>query len=537
MALRPLLAAAVLALWCPAVLPAQTPTPSRISAEQLARDLEYLSSDALQGRNTFSPGFDSAAAFLARRLSRAGLKPLGDQGGFFQYYSVVEESVDTASAYLEVGGRRFRYGSGFLLRTFGGRIEGELSVVYVGHGWVVTDRGVNPYAGVDVRGKLVLLHHPLNPPPALRIERIGRVFVGSRSPLWEARDRGAAGVLIMPDSTSLADWAGFLGTSLGRFELDPPVPSAYAAPPLTSVLLSRDAAGELLAGERLSDAELFSRAAAGDYPPSFELRKKIRVHIPVSFSRVHRGYNVVAMVEGSDPVLRDEYLTVESHLDGAVGSSCEDGDCIYNAADDNASGSVATLAIAEEMMASGPPKRSVIFIWDSGEERGLWGTRWFVHRPPVPLEKIVAHFNVDMIGASRSPGSPDSATATVTGPNEVYLIGPGVLSRQLDSLVVVANRNHLSLELNRSYDREGSEFFYPRTDAGPFLERAIPTVSFFTGLHQRYHRPSDEARYLNPGKIERIARTVSAAVRAVADWDRRPGIDRPLPKMVPQYRR
>lgn len=261
------------------------------------------------------------------------------------------------------------------------------------------------------------------------------------------------------------------------------------------------------------------------------------VHIPVSRSRVHRGYNVLAMVEGSDPVLRDEYLTVGAHLDGAVETSCENGDCIYNAADDNASGSVATLAIAEEMAASGRPKRSVIFIWDSGEERGLWGTRWFVHRPPVPLEKVVAHLNVDMIGASRSPGSPDSATAEVTGPNEVYLIGPGVLSQYLDSLVVAANRNHLSLELNRSYDHERSEFFYPRTDAGPFLERGIPTVSFFTGLHQRYHRPSDEARYLDPGKIGRIARTVWAVIRAVADADRRPGIDRPLPRWVPQYRR
>lgn len=167
---RTLLAFGPLALGCWAALYAQAPAPSRIRAEQLARDLEYLSSDALQGRNTFSAGFESAAAFLARRLSRAGLKPLGDQGSFFQYYNVVEESADTGSAYLEVEGRRFRYGSGFLLLNFGGRIDGELAVVYVGHGFTVPDRGIDPYAGMDVRGKLVLLHPPWTARRALGIE-------------------------------------------------------------------------------------------------------------------------------------------------------------------------------------------------------------------------------------------------------------------------------------------------------------------------------------------------------------------------------
>ncbi len=308
-----------------------------------------------------------------------------------------------------------------------------------------------------------------------------------------------------------------------RFELDHSVPSAYAAPPLGSLLLSREAASALLAGEERVSG------------PSFELRKKVRAHIPLASRSVHRGYNVVAMLEGADPVLKEEYVTVESHLDGAVGRAPLGADSIYNAADDNASGSVATLAIAEEMAASGPARRSVIFIWDSGEERGLWGTRWFVYRPPVPLDRIVAHFNVDMIGASRAPGTPDSATATVTGPNEVYLIGPGVLSQRLDSLIADVNRSHLALQFNRAYDREGSEFFYPRTDAGPFLERGIVTIGFFTGLHDRYHRPSDEARYLDPQKIERVAKTIYAVLRAVADWQERPRIER-LPGSVPRYR-
>src|SRR5690606_34963349 len=203
--------------------------------------------------------------------------------------------------------------------------------------------------------------------------------------------------------------------------------------------------------------------------------------------------------------------------DGAVGDQVVDGDGIYNAADDNATGSAANLAIAEQLMRAPRPKRSIIFIWDSGEERGLWGTRHFVHSSPVPLENIVAHINIDMIGANRAPGFADSASAGVTGPNEVYLIGPGVLSERADSLLERVNRSYLGMRFNREFDRPDHEFFYPRTDAGPFLERGVLTIGFFTGLHDRYHLPADEARYLDPAKMETVARTIFAALWALAD--------------------
>ena len=128
------------------------------------------------------------------------------------------------------------------------------------------------------------------------------------------------------------------------------------------------------------------------------------VRLPIAASTVYRPYNVVAMIEGGDPQRKAEAITIFAHLDGAVGSRAVNGDAIYNSADDNASGSAALLSIAEQMAAGPRPKRTMVFVWDSGEEQGLWGTRWFVHSPPVPLSQIVAHFNVDMIGASRRPG-------------------------------------------------------------------------------------------------------------------------------------
>jgi len=505
-----------------------------ISASQLAWDVAYLASDALLGRNTPSPGFDAAAAYITRRLERAGVEPLGDDTGFRQHYDLHESRVDTEGAYLEIGERRLRFGDDFVLRSFAGPLDGSLPVVYVGHGWAIPDRGIDPYAGVDVRGKMVLAHGP-GAPNGTAITQIGRVTVGARSPLVEAERLGAAGVLFITQASELVRWDELRDANTVRRELDPPAPSAYAAPGVTSLLLSPGATEALLEGERLRGSDALGADDAAQYPAAFQLQKTIAIRIPVLSRTIYRPYNIVAIVRGSDERLKNEYITVEAHLDGAVGSRAIDGDGVYNSADDNASGSAAMLAIAEQMMTAPRPKRSVIFIWDSGEEQGLWGTRRFVHDPPVPLGQIAAHVNIDMIGASRRPGSADETSARVTESNEVFLIGPGVLSGNVDALLERVNADYLKLRFNRAYDRSDSEFFYPRTDAGPFLERGILTIGFTTGIHNRYHRPSDEARWLDPAQIHAIARTVFVSIWMLADVNERPAIDRSIPPTVPRH--
>jgi Zn-dependent M28 family amino/carboxypeptidase len=329
-------------------------------------------------------------------------------------------------------------------------------------------------------------------------------------------------------------WDELRGANTIRRELEPVVPSAYAAPPITAVLLAPQVTEALLEGEPLGGRAALSLADRGEFPVSFQLKKQMTLHVPVASRSVSRPFNIVAMLEGSDPRRRAEAVTIAAHLDGAVGTRSIEGDAIYNSADDNGSGSAALLSIAEQMARAPRPKRSIVFMWDSGEEQGLWGTRRFVHAPPVPLSAIVAHINVDMIGASRRPGSADEALKTVTERNEVYLIGPRVLSAQAEVLLDRVNDSYLKLRFNREHDRADDEFFYPRTDAGPFLERGILTVGFTTGIHPRYHLPADEARFLDPLQMHAIARTVLASLWALADADERPGIDKPLPASVPR---
>jgi Zn-dependent M28 family amino/carboxypeptidase len=504
-----------------------------ISSSQLAWDLAVLSSDEFRGRNTPSAGFDAAADYVMARLARAGLKGGGDGGSFRQHYELRETRIDGTAAEIEIGQQRFALGREFALRTLAGPIAGEFAVVSVGHGWVIPDRRIDPYAGVDVRGKLVVVAHGL--PKGVEVQQVGRVAVGAETPVVAAAARGAAGVLFIATPSELLQWDALTGRNTVRRELEPSVPSAYAAAPVTSMLLSPPVSRALFEGEAVELSAVLQPSESAEPMASFALKKTLRVRVPLAATTVYRPYNVVAILEGSDPQLRREAVTVFSHLDGAVGARPVDGDDIYNSADDNASGSAAVLNIAEQMARGPRPRRTVVFVWDSGEEQGLWGTRWFVHAPPVPLSQVVAHVNVDMIGASRRPGSADAESKGVTAPGEVFVIGTA-LSQQAAALLDHVNAGYLNLTFNRSHDRPDSEFFYPRTDAGPFLERGVLTIGFTTGIHDRYHLPADEARALDATQLHAIARTVFASVWMLADSLDRPRIDQPIPSTVPRHR-
>ncbi len=536
--------ALVVTLSCSAVLTArQTLLPAAvravaddISGEQVAWDAARLASDEWQGRNTPSPGFDAAASYITARLARAGLAPAGDAGGYTQTYDLHETRVDTDGATLEIGGRRFSFGRDFVLRSFMSPLDGAVPVVYVSHGWVVPGQGIDPYKGLDVKGKLVLAHGPRAIPRGVEIQQVGRTAINAETPFVAAAERGAAGILFITQASELVRWDELRGANTVRRELEPAVPSAYLATPITSMLLAPHVTEALLDGEALDGRAALRAGDTGVYPAPFVLRKSVTLRVVPAARTVLRPYNVVAKLEGSDPALRAEVVTIAAHLDGAVGSREVAGDRIYNSADDNASGSAALLSIAEQMARGPRPKRSVVFLWDSGEEQGLWGTRWFVYRPPVPLANVVAHVNVDMIGASRSAGGADAQSTEVTERGEVFVLGPKVLSASADALLDRVNGEYLKLRFNRTNDRADSEYFYPRTDAGPFLERGILAIGFTTGNHARYHLPADEARHLDPVQMRDIARTILASTWALADAAERPRIDKPLPPSVPKYK-
>ena len=264
------------------VLPADVRAAAdAITATTLARDLAYLASDDLRGRDTGSPGFDAAARYIEQRLRASGLTPAGDDGTYRQHYALRELRVNTSRATLTIGAQRFAFGDDFILRSFAGPIDGEVPVVYVGHGWHAPQRGIDPWRGVDVRGALVLAHGPRAMPKDITLPQVGRVPVGASSVFAEAKARGAVGVLFLTSSNPKDDWLTMQASNLIRRELDPSVSSAYAAPPVTSLLLAASTRDALLQGERYDGPSLLQRGEAGAYPRAFRLRKRVGIRVPL----------------------------------------------------------------------------------------------------------------------------------------------------------------------------------------------------------------------------------------------------------------
>lgn len=223
-----------------------------------------------------------------------------------------------------------------------------------------------------------------------------------------------------------------------------------------------------------------------------------------------RAPNVVAVLRGSDPALRDEYVVISAHMDHVGVGEPVNGDSIYNGADDDASGTSSLLEVAQAF-ASLPerPRRSVIFLHVSGEEKGLLGSEWFADHPTVPLGNIVANINVDMIGRN----SPD--TVVVIGKNYSSLgaVADGVAAR------------HPELGLTLADDKWPEERFFFRSDHFNFARKEIPAIFFFSGVHEDYHRPSDEVHKIDTDKTARVTRAVFYTAYEIAQATARPTWD------------
>ncbi len=497
-----------------------------ITGADLFRDAGVLAADLMEGRLTGTPGQGAAAAYVVRSLRQAGVAPFGDDAGYYQHYTVTRSVLRSAESHLSVGSRRFAYGTDFVITSFLRPGPHAGGVVYVGAGIRAPKLKIDPYAGVDVRGKWLLVHPPGVLPAGVTREMLGAAGTDHMLPAQEARARGAVGLLVVPTPAQLKSLDEVKQRPTASRDLDPSRGWAYAQQPLPHVVLSGAALEALLEGERLGARDVLAGTTGREASVALAAAKTVTLAIAADSSGI-RPYNVVGFIEGADPALRDEYVTVASHLDGAVGTRAIDGDAIYNAADDNASGSAGNLAVARALMRGPRPRRSIVLIWDTGEETGLWGSRHMAYGPLA--SKIVAHVNIDMIGRTKQPGTNLPGEEELTGPGEVFVAGPGVLSTRMDAVLARVAKEFKYVSMNRRFDVGTESFFYPRTDAAPYFERGIPFLEFFTGLHGDYHRPSDEPWKLDPAKMEAVTRTAYVTIWLMADDPVRPQIDKPLP--------
>jgi Zn-dependent M28 family amino/carboxypeptidase len=211
-------------------------------------------------------------------------------------------------------------------------------------------------------------------------------------------------------------------------------------------------------------------------------------------------------------------------------------DPICNGADDDGSGTTALLTMAEALAhAKQRPKRSVLFVWHCGEEKGLWGSRYFTDYPTIPLDRIVTQLNIDMIGRSRKDGDTNPRNTTLSGPNQVYVIGSTMMSTELGKLSETVNKSYLNLQYDLRYDdpADPNRFFF-RSDHFNYARKGIPIIFFFDGVHEDYHRPGDEPQKIDYEKMEKVTRTIYMTLWEVANLAVRPKVDKPLPAQLQQ---
>ena len=535
-----LLVSALAAVWAAAPAAGQTERPrapelDSITAHDLRADLFFLAGDAMRGRATDTPENRLAAEFIATRFARARLEPPG--GDFFQRYRLLRASLagDNRLEILGEATRAAQLGEGFYPQRFSPSGAAEGALVFVGYGISAPDYGWDDWSGADLAGRiaLVLDHEPGERDPASRFD--GVVTSEPSRPLRKAlaaARAGASAVLFVRDvhqhpghfefaASFRSAWPGPSGRArylLADWAESVPIPAAVVSPAL---------AESLVAGSGHDLAGLGAMADAGMSAP-LPLDARVRLATAVTRSTLP-DRNVVGLLRGAETP--DEWVIVCAHYDhdGA------DGDLIYAGADDDGSGTVALLEIAEALgraaRSGRRPRRSILLAAWNSEERGLLGAWAYTERPLHPLDGTVAVLNMDMIGRNeevrRGGGrrfrglEPQTAESNA---NAVNILGHSY-SRAMTELVRSANRE-AELELRMRYDNNESNLLR-RSDQWPFLQSGVPALFFHTGLHPDYHTINDRPEKIEYEKMERIVRLVYQMAWDLADSDLRPDFTGP----------
>ncbi len=509
----------------------------QITAAQMRSFLTFIASDEMEGRDTPSRGLDTTAKFIAMNLSRWGFKPAGDDGTYFQHIGLRRNLVDAAQTHADFNGQALTVGEDFIPSSAAGSASGAL--VFVGNGWFIKAKNIDAYKDIDAKGKIaVIFGVPAGLPRGLRrADLAGKQGEDWMNPTDYARKQGVAGIVYVPDFQFLANWDRNRLRIMERGNTVVEKFQAQGPAQLPSITVSPKVANAIFQGEPQNATAIFEAVySGGAMPAPFTLKPEKKLNLNVAVKAETLGtQNIVAVWEGSDPVLKDEYVAVGAHYDH-IGTSPVpvNGDSIFNGADDDGSGTTALLAMAEALgHTSSRPKRSVLFVWHCGEEKGLWGSRYFTDNPTIPLDHIVAQLNIDMIGRSKKDGDTNPRNKDLTGPDGVYVIGSTMMSTELGELTLALNKSYLNLNYDLRYDdpADTNRFFF-RSDHFNYARKGIPIIFFFDGVHEDYHQLGDSADKIDYQKMEKITRTIYLTLWEVANRATRPKVDKPLPAQL-----
>jgi hypothetical protein len=535
-----LLAATALMIASQANGQALTPPPAKeakgfatIRAADIRRDLTYVASDQLEGRMSLQPGDDKAIAWIADQFAKAGLKPaaigLDGKPGYLQPIKLVEYRNDAAAsgATLTRGGKTTVWKAPDVAGGYKDDIDLSAGVVFAGYGITAPELGYDDYAGLDVRGKIVLIfdHEPQEENARSIFNGLGLTrYATTRVKALNAQKHGAVAVLIVPEPnrkhvTNAERYTAMMGGVTPRT----PLPSQAIQNDEVSIptLTLRDPiAADLMATSGMTPAQAQSAIDAAAKPHSMALPDTtLAIRLRNASRRVAVTSNVVALLPGSDPTLAPETIIISGHHDHDGMEACADPanppvtipadpkPCprIWNGADDNGSGTVGVVTLARAFAANpAKPKRSILFAVFASEERGLLGAYYLAAHPLRPLATTRAMINFDMIGRDEIPSPQTDGVIDIPKDttNRLNLIG-ALYSPDYDHVVKDTNKA-VGLTLDDRFDRDSALNVFFRSDQFPFVLHDIPAFWWFTGFHPDYHHTTDTVDKINFPKMEKI---------------------------------
>ncbi|HEV2914960.1 MAG TPA: M28 family peptidase [Pyrinomonadaceae bacterium] len=484
-----------------------------INAVELRMHLDFLASNELGGRYTLSPGINIAARYLASRLAFYGFRGASEDGSFMQRIDLVATHpvAEKTTLALKLKGKSadYTYGDFVTNATAGGTASGAL--VFVGYGVSSVAQKHDDYRGLDVKDKIVLVAP--GAPREVDSSRLDKAEEGEGAALAH----GAAGVLYLPTSYRAADMRkpDYRERVMNRERVRL---AAKNVPQIPNIVLTPPVADAVLAPLGTSLDRLLKTADRGGPLEPRPTDASAQFTLTLEETRAVTQ-NVVGILEGADQSLRNEYVALSAHYDHLkTGPRGE----IYPGADDDGSGTAAVLNIARAFSIE-RPARSVLVIFHAGEELGLLGSEYNADvAPAVPLERIVADLNIDMIGRSKPPGDTNPDNAELSGPDTIYLIGADRISKELHRISEQTNSEFEKLKIDYRYnDPNHPDQYYFRSDHWNYAKHDIPIIFYFDGVHADYHQPSDTIDKLDFEKMTRVARLVFETGWRLANLDHR----------------
>jgi len=514
-----------------------------ISRHDLKMHLQFLASDELEGRETGEPGLQIAARYLAVQAEQLGLQPVDPDIYYLQPYKIAEKSYDRGKSMITITGTDGMVSVNndpfYMLPAPGGDqalIEGE--VVFAGYGINDEEHGYNDFENIDIQNRIVLFMNraPLNEEgtearfdnekwSGIQNFQYKMAYIFSQHP--------KAVLMVMDPKSgmnSIEDVnpaiAGYLGRSR-TLKSEEEEPEAAPGNQPGIVLIHRNVADKLLATAGRNLKELQLDIDRNFTPQSFFLEGAgLKIQLVMKSTDLEVN-NVFGMIEGSDPVLKNEVVIYLAHYDH-LGTDGMGG--VFNGADDNGSGTVALLEIAEAFMKEKKaPKRSIGILWVSGEEIGLFGSQYFADHPLIPRERIAAVINLDMVGRTRMREDELSTRSglTIQAGDSVKVLG-GLQSK------VLMDINERSLEEasligNYIYNNltDPNRYFF-RSDHYSFASKDIPVLAYSTGTHRDYHLVSDVEEAIDYEKYVKVTRLCYITGFNVAQYNGPIEVDNPL---------